>query len=144
MPNFNTITGAIVGASVFALGVISRVEAQTCSIASTTRGPLSCAVTTSVLTTIRMPALVRVNVTPLGRSAVSAHAAPGVSVVQAAVEVSANRSYSLQIGSVPAATLEPQMGDHGRAIVAFSRAPVGRADRAGADPIRLILTIVAP
>jgi hypothetical protein len=157
--------------SICALSMSGRVDAQTCSISSTTRGPLSCAVTTAITTTIHMPALVSVNVTPVRTSGASPGGARRA-IVDAAFGVSANRSYSLQITSssedshsdfagqsselsapiasdaselgkarLQQATFSGPMGNHAPFVLAFSRRLVG-TDTVG--PIRLLVTIVAP
>ena len=162
----------VLHASLCVLSVSGRVDAQTCSISSTTRGPLSCAVTTAIRTTIRMPALVSVSITPLRTSVASAGRAQRVSIVDAAFGVKANRSYSLQIANasegpdsdlvapsmdltrsiaggapelsearVQQATFSGPMGDHAPFVLAFSSELL---DQGTADPIRLVVTIVAP
>ena len=68
----------------------AKADAQTCSIASTTRGPLSCSVTTNVHMSVRIPALVGVTVTSLDSLALASG-----SVVRAGLAVKTNRSYAL-------------------------------------------------
>ena len=128
----------VLHASLCVLSANSRVDAQTCSISSTTPGPLSCAVTTAITTTIRMPALVSVSVTPLRTSVASAGGARGVSIVDAAFEVSANRSYSLQIANAsegPDSDLVgPSMGLSGSIAVdapELGKTPVRQATLSG-------------
>lgn len=167
------VFGAVVFyASLCVLSAVGRLDAQTCSISSTTRGPLSCALTTTMTATIHMPTLVSVNVTPLRTSDASPSGAQRISIVDAAVGVRANRSYSLQIANVSEvsdsdlsepsaevsrsmarralelrkapvqqATFSGPMGDHAPFVLAFSRRPF---DTVTGDPIRLVLTIVAP
>ena len=148
----------------------AKAYAQTCSISSTVRGPLSCSVTTNVHLSVRIPALVGVTVTSSDRSA-----SLSGSVVRAGLAVKTNRSYALQIARAPIdqvirASATPDVPpvswatDEDRASlndtpaqidaaggpsddrepvqVAFARSPAG--DVPSADPIRLILTIVAP
>ena len=161
----------VLHAGVFVLSMSGRVDAQTCSISSTTRGPLSCAVTTAITTTIHMPELVSVNVTPVRTSDGWAGGARRA-IVDAAFGVSANRSYSLQITNASEdsdsdfarqsnglsasiandapelskapgqqATFSGPMGNHVPFVLAFSSRVL---DTGTADPIRLLVTIVAP
>lgn len=133
MPSFSAIMRAVVHTSACVLTIASRVDAQSCSISSTAPGPVSCAVTTTVMTTIRMPTLVSVSVTPLPRSQVSMHGAWAASIVQAAFEVSANRSYALQIATAPdSASLDPS--SHAAAL-GWSMG--GRAAQLNETPIEL-------
>jgi hypothetical protein len=148
----------------------AKADAQTCSIASTTRGPLSCSVTTNVHMSVRIPALVGVTVTSLDSLALASG-----SVVRAGLAVKTNRSYALQIARAPIdpvirASASPDAppvswatDEHRASLndtpaqidaaggpsddrepvqVAFARSPAG--DVPSADPIRLILTIIAP
>jgi len=161
---------ATVGTAACLVITSAKAYAQTCSISSTARGPLSCSVTTSVHMSVRIPALVGVTVTSSDRS----DSASG-SVVRAGLEVKTNRSYALQIARAPIdqairASATPDAPpvswatDENRASlndtpaqidaaggpsddrepvqVAFARKPAG--DVPSADPIRLILTIIAP
>jgi hypothetical protein len=146
-------------------------KAQSCSINSNAPGPLSCSVTSSVRMTLRIPSLVGVTVTSADHAARAAS-----SVVHAGVKVTTNRSYALQIASVPieatdstgsTARVHPPVvwsTAEGQALLsetpaqldAFAeptrdREPVqvafARASQNGdqtLDPVRLILTIVAP
>ena len=161
---------ATVGTAACLVITSAKAYAQTCSISSTARGPLSCSVTTSVHMSVRIPALVGVTVTSSDRS----DSASG-SVVRAGLEVKTNRSYALQIARAPIdqairASATPDAppvswatDEHRASLndtpaqidaaggpsddrepvqVAFARPPAG--DVPSADPIRLILTIVAP
>lgn len=171
MTTGGVVRSVVLHASVCVLSVSGRVDAQTCSISSTTRGPLSCAVTTAMTTTIHMPALVSVSVTPVRTSGGWVDGARRA-IVDAAFGVSANRSYTLQItngsedsdsdfarqsselsasiasdaselskGPVQQATFSGPMGDHAPFLLSFSRRLV---DTGTAGPIRLLVTIVAP
>lgn len=145
----------------------AKAHAQSCSIASTARGPLSCSVTTNVHMSLRIPALVGVTVTS------SAALAPGsASVVRAGLAVKTNRSYTLQIASAPidpssrASSSTPVTWATNEDLASLDEIPA-QIDAAGgpsddrepvqvafarptaaavpsADPIRLVLTIVAP
>ena len=147
----------------------ARAHAQTCSISSTARGPLSCSVTTNVHMSLRIPSLVGVTVTS---SDVLARASG--SVVRAGLAVKTNRSYALQIaaapldarptGSRPATRLVTWATEQDLASLSETPAQIDAAggpsddrepvqvafarptasDVPSADPIRLILTIVAP
>jgi len=59
---------ATVGTAACLVITSAKAYAQTCSISSTARGPLSCSVTTSVHMSVRIPALVGVTVTSSDRS----------------------------------------------------------------------------
>ena len=71
--------------------------AQSCAIATTSRGPVSCSIATTLSITTRMPALVGVSVTP-GSASVAGASRRGLrGSIDAGIGVRANRSYSLQI-----------------------------------------------
>jgi hypothetical protein len=107
MSSFRAVIAVVLNASACVLIGPASADAQTCSISSSARGPLECAVTTSVRMTLRVPALVGVTV---ATTADAAARVPGATI-RAGVEVKANRSYALQIASAPA----DQMGSGGRA-----------------------------
>jgi hypothetical protein len=159
--SFRVVAAAAFTASTVALFAPSGASAQTCSISSTARGPLSCSVTTTVHMSMRVPEMVAVAMT-----------APSASlqmslVVRAGLSVKTNRSYSLQIASAPGSasrervtwTTGPDRGsldetpaeidasdrpssDREPIQLAFARD--SRRDVSAPDPIRLILTVVAP
>ena len=149
----------------------SEAAAQSCSVASSARGPVSCSVMTSVTMSIRVPSLVGVTLTS---PTVAPEAADGV--IHAGVRVKTNRSYALQIARAPMDPTELVVGTSAGPIgviwsTAVAAAPLGdtplqfdasaegTADQAPVqvsfarpgdssvpvlEPIRLILTVVAP
>lgn len=161
----------VIGATACVLLARGSAEAQSCSINSNAPGPLSCSVTSSMRMTLRIPSLVGVTVTSADDPARAASP-----VVHAGVKVTTNRSYALQIASVPIETTvstgssarvkPPVFWSTGRGQAVLSETPTqldafaeptrdrepvqvafARASQNGAralDPVRLILTIVAP
>jgi hypothetical protein len=170
MPSLRAIA-VIISATACVLLARGSAEAQSCSINSNAPGPLSCSVTSSMRMTLRIPSLVGVTVTSADDPARAASP-----VVHAGVKVTTNRSYALQIASVPIETADPTgstakvqpqvfwstvggqapLSETPTQLDTFAeptrdREPVqvafARASQNGArplEPIRLILTIVAP
>jgi hypothetical protein len=151
-------------------GAGASVGAQTCSISSTARGPLSCSVTTTMRMTVRIPSMVGVTMTT---------DAPAVAVgrtIRAGLSVRTNRSYALQISRAPMDSVDSfavagsyqrpitwstpvasaELADRPTQIDALGAPATGQtpihvafardaqSDVAPVDPIRLLLTIVAP
>jgi hypothetical protein len=171
MPSFRATVAAVIYAAVCVLIARGSAQAQTCSISSSARGPLSCSVTTSVRMTLRMPALVGVTVTSPDDAV-----RPRGAIVHADIRVKTNRSYALQIASAPVGPADQIARTSGAALPVVWSTPViqaplnetptqldaygeptedrdpvhvvfARPPRSGIpalDPIRLVLTIVAP
>jgi hypothetical protein len=161
--SFRVIAAAVVNATACVVLAHGDAAAQTCSISSTAPGPLSCSVTTTVHMSLRIPSMVGVTMTS---PAASLQTSP---VVRAGLAVKTNRSYSVQIasahdapaGSAPRVTwataaerasldemptqidaYDGPSDDRTPIEVAFARE--SRHDVSPLDPIRLILTVVAP
>jgi hypothetical protein len=170
MSSFRAIAAAINAAACVLLACGSA-EAQTCSINSRVPGPLSCSVTTSVRMTLRIPALVAVTVITADDAARSAvpvvHAGVRVAtnrsfalqVASAPIEptdptestakVQPPVVWSTARSEAPLSETPTQLDAYAEATrdrdpvqVAFARTSQNGA--AVLDPIRLILTIVAP
>jgi len=148
----------------------AKAYAQTCSIISTVPGPLSCSVTTNVHLNVRIPALVGVTVTSSDRSAslsgsvvraglaVKTNRSYALQIARAPIDQAIRASATPDAPPVSWATDEDRASlndtpaqidaaggpsdDREPVQVAFARSPAG--DVPSADPIRLILTIVAP
>ena len=143
--------------------------AQACSISSTAPGPLSCSVWTTVRMTVRIPAMVGVTVTSsqstvagagvraglsvktnrsyalqISRAPMdSANALPPVSSAAPKVEW-ATAGHRTELDDTPT-QIDARMGPaDGRAPVDVAFASPQTLGAAQLDPIRLLLTVVAP
>jgi hypothetical protein len=168
MSSFRVICVAVAAACLGGAG--ASVGAQTCSISSTARGPLSCSVTTTMRMTVRIPSLVGVTMTT------DAPAIAAGRSIRAGLSVRTNRSYALQISRAPMDSVDSfavaashqrpvtwstsiasaELADQPTQIDALSAPATGQTPirvafardaqsaTAPVDPIRLLLTIVAP
>jgi hypothetical protein len=161
---------AVVSATACTVIAFGTAGAQTCSISSTARGSLSCSVTTTVRIGLRIPALVGVTVTSpatgvqasasvvrMGLS-VKANRSYALQIATAPIDPSSETApfdagspvtWSMdgspaQLDETPA-QVDAAGGpseDRGPVEVAFARPPLSGVP--SLDPIRLILTVVAP
>lgn len=171
--SFRAIAAAVVHATACVLLAHGNAAAQTCSISSTARGSLSCSVTTTVHMNLRVPAMVGVSMTsPAASSPMSPVVRANLNVktnrsysVQIASAPAITSSESSGAVTAPAplsrvmwatagerASLDETPtqidtndgpSDDGSPIqVAFARE--SRRDVSPLEPIRLVLTVVAP
>jgi hypothetical protein len=165
------VVAAIITVSVCLILGHSDARAQSCSVASSARGPVSCSISTSMNISIRVPSLVGVTLTTPTLASETANG-----VIHAGVRVKTNRSYALQIARAPIDLTRPDvlspsepisvlwsagaaaapLGDtpmqlDGYAEPTADREPVevsfarpGASAVPALEPIRLILTVVAP
>jgi hypothetical protein len=167
MSSPRAITSSILAAAACVVLVTGDAAAQTCSISSAARGPVSCSVTTTIHTGMRIPAMIGVTVT--SPDMVTRPANP---VVRASLSVKANRSYALQVASARvdggdgrarstqhvtmataagSATLDetPTQIDtcdgpaDDRAPIQLDFARDSQRGVSASDPIRLVVTIIA-
>ena len=167
MSSSRAIISAILTAAACILIATGEAAAQTCSISSAARGPVSCSVTTTIHMGVRIPAMV--GVTVASPAMVTRLVNP---TVRASLSVKTNRSFALQIASARVDGPDEQdesiqrvtMGTTaGSATLdetptqidaydgpADDRAPIqldfARGSQHGvsaSDPIRLVLTIIA-
>jgi hypothetical protein len=167
MSSLRVISLAVAAACLGGAG--AGVGAQTCSISSTARGPLSCSVPTTLRMTVRIPSMVGVTMTT------DAPAIAAGRTIRAGLSVRTNRSYALQISRAPmdsvdstaspsrrlrvswsTAVASAELADRPTQIDALGRASAGehamhvtfgrdaQSDVAPLDPIRLLMTVVAP
>jgi len=144
--------------------------AQTCSISSTARGPLSCSVTTTVRMTMHIPSMVGVTMTSdspaLAAGAtiraglnVRTNRSYALQISRAPMDSADSRwsdashpsrvTWSTSLASAELAERPTQIDAFSEAAIgqdaiqlAFARDP--NSDVAQLDPIRLLLTVVAP
>jgi hypothetical protein len=168
--SFRVIAAAVVNATACVVLAHGDAAAQTCSISSTAPGPLSCSVTTTMHMSLRIPSMVGVTMTsPAASSQTSPVVRAGLSVktnrsysvqIASAPDVPAGPPGSTA-GSAPRVTwatagerapldenptqidaYDGPSDDRTPIEVAFARE--SRRDVSPLDPIRLILTVVAP
>ena len=171
MSSLRGISVAVVIAAACVATAAGGLGAQTCSISSTARGPLSCSVATTVRMNVRIPSMVGVTM----RSTGGPVAAAGPAVL-AGLSVKTNRSYAVQLSRAPMDSADSIASASSRQSGVIwstptARAPLGemptqidglsgstsgpnaiqvafardsQPDGAPLNPIRLLLTVVAP
>jgi hypothetical protein len=168
MSSSRAIISAIVTATACVALVTGDAAAQTCSIGSAAHGPLSCVVTTTIHMSMRVPAMVGVTVTSPTMATELVNPA-----VRAGLRVKTNRSYALQVASARIDGADERIRSTQRVTMAtaagrgsLDETPTqidtygGPADDrdpiqlefirdseygvSAFDPIRLVLTIIAP
>jgi hypothetical protein len=170
MSSFRAIVAAVINATACVVLVSGSAGAQTCSINSSAPGPLSCSVTTSVRMALRIPALVGVTVTSADDAVWAApvvHAGVKVKTNRSYALQIASAPIDPTDPTASTAKVQPSVvwsTAGSRALLSetptqldaygeptWDRDPVqvafARPSQRGAkvlDPIRLILTIVAP
>lgn len=168
--SFRAIVVAVVNATACVVLTHRDVAAQTCSISSAAPGPLSCSVTTTVHMSLRIPAMVGVTMTspvaspqmsPVVHAALSVKTNRSYSVQIASAPMIETDETVATASPGPrvtwATTAErASLGETPTEIDAYDgpsdeRTPIqvvfareSRRDVSPLDPIRLVLTVVAP
>jgi len=167
MSSSRAIISTILIAAACVVLVAGDAAAQTCSISSAARGPVSCSVTTTIHMGMRVPAMVGVTLTSAAMVT-----RPVNRTVRASLSVKTNRSYALQVASARVDGVDAQAQSTERVTMATAagsatldetptqidtydgpaddRDPIqldfARGSQHGvsaSDPIRLVLTIIA-